>query len=204
MGIKTGAFALSGPATAARLRLRVEAMSFDGLNPASIRLGMTADSWIEATILRKSRLELIAEALDARLALITGDAAGYNHALAAHGIIRVGSPELTPAVYIARMGMGERTSRIGGNTSAKMREAIGEFEIDLIVADTDQDAVMRLLARDVARALEADPLNLGLTYVHDVTVKIFNPQDAEPETTKPYGRGAMTVQVTYRMGRGEI
>jgi hypothetical protein len=113
-------------------------------------------------------------------------------------------PDL-PAVFIAHMAMGERENRLTGATSAKLREAVGSYTLTLHVANEDADAQMRLLARDVVRAIEADPLNLGLTsYVLDVMAAEFIPDDAPREMVKPYFSGTLTVAVRYRMARGEF
>jgi hypothetical protein len=154
----------------------------------------------------KTRMELIADAIDARLALIqTGT--GSNFTIGYHGIGRF-MPEWVPdlpAVFIARMSMGERENALTGSTSAKLREAVATYLLTLHVANEDADAQLRLLARDVVRAIEGDPLNLGLaTYVLDVITTAFEPDDAEREMEKPYFSGVLTLAVRYRMARGEF
>lgn len=148
-----------------------------------------------------SRLRSIRTALLTRVQGIT-IAAGYLHDIAETGAYLKHLQFVTaPAALVymtSEMPRQVVTTRSGASREARARVGIRLYAVDVLN-----------LAADVARAVEADPLDLGLSdagapYVFGVDVVGFEEVSTEEEIIGPIGQADLFAQVVYRMDRRQL
>lgn len=203
VGIYTGTVTLaSWPAGARRLRVSVEAKSTDGLS-AAVRVRAGGSSYLDAPF--EPRLRTLADDVLARVQAITV-AAGYHSTVGetARGRRFPGEATAYPAVYVWSVGFFDRRSVLASDGPLQ-KEVIAAIELRMHILQTDPQTDLELLAADIVRAVEGDPVNLGHPeYVISVNAARFEQADTDPAIQAGLGSGSLFLEIAYRTGRGAI
>lgn len=154
------------------------------------------------------RLKDIADALVTRLAAIT-TGGGYNFDAGITGIGPLsadfaGRSGANPAALVDSVSFTDRRHETFSVDSTDGNAATAALVLKLYTFGTTAHADMYLWAKDCVAAIEVAPDTLGLTYIDALTVTRFEQSSADDASESPQSKADLTVEITYRMSRGEI